>query len=327
MIKQITSSLAMLSMVLVAAPVAFAGDITVSNNNSATVDNTVVVSSDTGGNDTRGARGARGGEGGNASNNGVNSGNTAGDGGRGGNGGAGGDITTGTAISTAIVSTEANTSETTIRDTGECGCEYNETLSISSREGSSLDASSTESDFELDGSFAAHDIDSTSESAASSSNSSSSAGPNTTSASSQASNSSSDTYSEEAVDASLSIDAHSESESLSASEHDNFDLDYTRTYVGNDDDIAVGNSNSADLSNTVIVAAETGDNDSRGARGARGEDGGNANGSGAGSSNAGGAGGAGGTGGDGGSVTTGPSDSLSEVTTVTGRTITRVVRN
>jgi hypothetical protein len=121
--------------------------------------------------------------------------------------------------------------------------------------------------------------------------------------------------------------------SMSASEsgevHDDYDLEYRRTYVASNDRVAVENTNDATVGNTGAVAASTGDNTTTGGRGDAGGEGGDAdtdqtnNNSEATAGDA----GAGGRGGNGGAVRTGVSDSLALITNVSNRTTTRVVRN
>lgn len=114
-----------------------------------------------------------------------------------------------------------------------------------------------------------------------------------------------------------------------AEEHDNYELDYTRTYVGSDDSLEVTNTNRGGAANSVGVAANSGGNLSEGASGGDGSYGGTGTVSGASGqagSSTGGEGGRGGIGGRGGEVRTGTADSAAEVITVSNRSVIRVTR-
>ncbi|OIO32741.1 hypothetical protein AUJ44_01575 [Candidatus Nomurabacteria bacterium CG1_02_47_685] len=93
------------------------GDITVTNNNSAHVQNTVAVNANTGYNTADGGNGDQGGNGGNATGSPANAGN----GGAGGRGGNGGEIHTGNAIATSYVTNNVNRNKTVVTDG--CGCD------------------------------------------------------------------------------------------------------------------------------------------------------------------------------------------------------------
>ena len=60
--KKITSLLAVTGMMLGASPIAYAGTISVTNNNTADITTVTSVSANSGGNVSRGERGSRGGE-------------------------------------------------------------------------------------------------------------------------------------------------------------------------------------------------------------------------------------------------------------------------
>lgn len=91
------------------------GDVTVINDNHATVTNSVTVSASTGGNSANGGSGGDGGAGGD------NESGTGGDGAAGGAGGSGGTVNTGPANASVSISTVVNTNETVIETCG-CGC-------------------------------------------------------------------------------------------------------------------------------------------------------------------------------------------------------------
>ncbi len=108
-------------------------------------------------------------------------------------------------------------------------------------------------------------------------------------------------------------------------------------FFGRGEDTTVRNTNSATVSNTLEVEAETGDNDVRGGDGEEGGNGGDASTSRnrgfwwflfntTDNSAAGGHGGAGGNGGTAGEVTTGVSQADGLITNVVNRNVTRIVR-
>lgn len=329
-----TSILATLGLVaFTAAPVAFADSINISNEGSASVTNVVAVSANTGDNMSHGGNGDDGGDGGNAM--GYRQGDqSSGSGGMGGDGGAGGTVSSGDAFAAAALRNEVNTTDVIVEDNGTDENQYNETLYLNSRVG----ASESQSSFDL----SAYDEQAASQSSETDWGTSASSDGQSYQSSegwgwgysispSESSDSSSSTYEESA-----SSSSGSEQSSLSALEinaaesqsenHDNLKLRYTRTYVGSDDSVNISNSQSAGLYNDVAVAAMTGGNHSHGGNGDDGGDGGNATGHNQ-NNQSGGEGGAGGWGGNGSNVNSGDSESLADIVNVSGRTMTRVVRN
>jgi hypothetical protein len=286
--------IAMFALAFSSTPAAMASTISVTNDNTSTISNSVSISASTGGNESRGGRGARGGDAGSASASGDGSA-TGGDGGDGGAGGDGGNIQSGDAYAEVIITNEANDTETTIEG---CGCDdednYDETLDIIW----GRDASASES-YDREESHEEEEEDA-----------SSTSGPSTTSSSSSSSSS----------------DEESESYDAESASSEDYELHYTRTYVGDDDVITVSNTNESSIGNSVGISATTGDNESNGRRGARGGDAGSASASGDTSSASGGDGGAGGAGGDGGGVLSGDSTSIVDILSVSGRTVTRITR-
>jgi hypothetical protein len=139
-IRTATSVAAMLGLLTLSASPAFADSITVTNENSATITNSVNVTADSGGNTSTGAMGARGARGGDAT--GTRGSLTAGDGGAGGSGGSGGMITTGEAIATVVIENDINTTTTEIEDMDSDEDEFNETLDITWDRGTSTETSS-----------------------------------------------------------------------------------------------------------------------------------------------------------------------------------------
>jgi len=95
------------------------GDVTVINENNASIENNVSASANTGGNTVGGSSGGEGSDGGSPPAGGENGGdnNETGDGGDGGEGGAGGTVITGDAEAEAVVENEVNTNITQV------GCE------------------------------------------------------------------------------------------------------------------------------------------------------------------------------------------------------------
>lgn len=299
------------------SPSAFAEVISVSNNNSATITNSVSVGANSGGNTSRGAAGEEGGHGGDATGSGESS-NTGGDGGRGGDGGDGGTIQTGLSIATVEISNDVNTSETTI-ETTEGEPAYNETLDIEYHQQSSESETEDMTSLHTDNSSSSHFEESSSESSSSANNASN---PPASSSSSSDWQTQYDTESDENQNAIL--DLETSSSGAEAQQSEDFELHATRTLACDcNDEISVDNTNDATLTNALAVNANSGDNLSEGDEGGSGGD---ATGSGQ-SSNTGGQGGAGGMGGDGEHITTGTSDSLASIVTVSGRTITRITRN
>lgn len=236
-----TSVLVALSlMVFAAAPAAFADSIVVSNQSEATITNNVSVSSNTGGNLSQGGDGE--------------------------NGGAGGAIVSGDATAVASVYTEANTAKITVEDNSSDEHKYNETLDLVSQEGSSNSSAS----FGLAAYLEKNESSVESEDWSSSSSGKDESKSYWSKGSPSSSEESSSSYSEEDKSflASLKINADkNESE-----EHDNLELHYTRTYVGGNDSITVENDQQANLTNNLNVAATTGDNESIGGAGSEGDE-------------------------------------------------------
>ncbi len=128
-------SLAALTLMVLAQPADASGgrrggssDITINNDSSADVTNTVIVTASTGGNTANGGDGEDGGRGGDAigpsssrwGHHGSSGSNTGGDGGNGGDGGTGGSIDTGDAAASAVITNDVNS--TSNRVTSDCGC-------------------------------------------------------------------------------------------------------------------------------------------------------------------------------------------------------------
>ena len=145
-------------MTLIGAPSLFAASMTVTNDTTANVPNNVTVSASSGNNTSTGARGARGGMGGSIS---ASSpigimGGIAGEGVVGGADGMGGNITTGSAIATAVIRNDINTTDTTIEDMSSSSLRFNETQNNQSSIGSSQESS-------LDAQFMTADLSSSSQ--------------------------------------------------------------------------------------------------------------------------------------------------------------------
>jgi len=329
-----------IAMLLVMVPMAFAGSITVSNNNDATITTVVSASANTGGNTSTGDSAGDGGDGGHASQSGTGRA-SAGDAGRGGHGGDGGTIRTGEAIATAIVTTDVNTTDVEIEDNRSTDHHYNEYLSERIRTGSESAASFSDYENREEASSEFYDEDDWSSDEYSNNESNSSANRDSVvngededaSVSTQRSASDSENWGHEESVHSVSsgsdymLNKNESSEgSVSYDEWDNYDLEYAREYVDAEDDIEVINNNGASVAVVAAVAADTGYNLSDGDSGGQGGDGGNATNSSGGTTVA-GNGRVGGNGGTGGDIHTGRADSLVDVITVSGRTTTRIVRN
>ena len=344
---KIMSILAVFGLLFGTASSAMAGSVTVTNDNEATIINSVTVSARSGGNSSRGGDAERGGAGGSTSGQGSM---TAGMGGMGGNGGHGGNVTTGSSIATAEIMNDLNSTETMIEemDMGDDE-QYDETVSIRSSTGSSRSGAEAEAwshDDDSNGSssednlysndemsdwmtaswYSSSDTDSSDTDDSSSTDESSSSASSSWSQTEDSDHSTANSYNN-AISESVRSNSSYEEEV-----HDDYALDYTRTYVGDDEEDTVGvtNSNSASATNNIIVDAMSGANHSQGARGVRGGDAGNAwsnTSSTTGQWTAAGNGGNGGQGGMGGTITSGIADSLSNSVTVSGRTMTRVVRH
>lgn len=329
-----------IAMLLFMVPMAFAGSITVSNNNDATITTVVSASTNTGGNTSTGDSAGDGGDGGHSSNSGSGR-SSAGDAGRGGHGGDGGTIRTGEAIATAIVTTDVNTTDVEIEDSRSTDGQYNEYMSERIRMGSESDASFSNYENREEASSEFYDEDDWSSDEYSNNESDSSANRDSdvngededASVSTQRSASDSENWGHEESAHGMSSGSdytlnknESSDGSVSYDEWDNYDLMYAHEYVDAEDDIEVANNNSASVGIVAAVAADSGFNLSDGDSGGAGGDGGNAANSGGGTT-VGGNGRVGGNGGTGGDIHTGRTDSLVDVVTVSGRTTTRIVRN
>jgi hypothetical protein len=315
----------MLFSLFVITPIAFAGSITVTNDNTASIANVVMVAATTGNNMSTGDSGGNGGNGGNTGT--VHNGSTTGgDGGNGGNGGNGGTIQTGEAIATALLTTELNTTSVEIEDTRSDENKYNEYLRESIRTGSqssfwekkteNYDEESTRSYGEESVVLDEYSHDESSEV---------NGGNETESSDSSMWGNEQNSYAQSSNSTNSLNSSRTTSTSDESAEWNNYDLEYSRTYVPTDDDITVDTTSDAVVMSMVGVMADTGNNFSHADRGGQGGEGGHT-GTTHDSSSRGGIAGDGATGGAGGNITTGRSDALADIVTISGRTTTRIVR-
>jgi hypothetical protein len=118
--KKFTAVFAIAGVVMGVSPLAYAGTISITNNNSATISNAITTSAVSGGNTSRGGAGGVGGDANEVvldnTNSSFDGDIRGGDAGRGGNGGNGGTIMTGEAIATTRVQNDINTTETHVSD-------------------------------------------------------------------------------------------------------------------------------------------------------------------------------------------------------------------